>query len=132
RGAMARHGPGVERQQHGAIAARHRRRRQRQEVVDLLHGARAAAGEPAPLGHRRARYRGQGGALTRAQAMRARVGAARPGADFVEHDDTTLPKLVGPFNRVSSGYWSWMTESFAVTSVCGGLRLIFLRQGLVP
>ena len=131
RRAMPRHRPRIERQQHGAIAAPHRRRRHRQEVIDLLDGARAAAGEVAPLGHGRARHGEQRSALTPRQQRRTRAFVTQPGSDLVEHD-STLSILVGPFNRKSTAYGLWTTESFAVTSVCGGLRLTFLCHGLVP
>jgi len=67
RGAMPHPGPRVERQQHAAIAARHRRRRQRQELIELVDGARAGAGEEAPLGQRRSGDREQGSPFARAE-----------------------------------------------------------------
>ena len=53
-------------------------RRHRQEVIDLLDGARAAAGEVAPLGHRRARHGEQRSALTPRQQRRTRAFSPSP------------------------------------------------------
>src|SRR5438067_265678 len=82
---MGRQRPRVERDEDGAVAAADVLGRECEELIDLVDGAHAAAGEEAALGHRRAGDGGERVAFARAQERLARVTIAEACADLVKH-----------------------------------------------